>query len=372
MNDFIQPLAGDTNTGVLVNSLFLKSLGAFALAFIVTLICAPTVIRKLISLKVGQPIRTAEEVHKLAELHGAKAGTPTMGGVLIVGTTLLGTLCFAPLNNPFIIVASLTMLGLSVLGFLDDYIKVTKKSSDGISAKQKLAGQFLIAFAAVAILWFWPDAGNSRLGVGEFVSHVFIPFYGTLTLDWYFYIPFAVLVIVGSSNAVNLTDGLDGLASGCSITTAIAYAVIAYICCDMQLAHSLHLPSHPDVGALSIFLMALAGACLGFLWFNCYPAKVFMGDTGSLALGGAFGVVAISTAQELVFVIVAGIFVMEALSVVLQVGSYKLRNKKRIFKMAPIHHHFELSGWKETQVITRFWMISLILAFVGLALIKTV
>ena len=294
------------------------------------MIFAPRVIRALISLKIGQPIRTAEEVHKLAELHGAKAGTPTMGGVLIVGSMTAATLLCARMGNPFIIACLIVTLALGLLGFRDDYLKVAKKTSDGISARKKLLVQFLAGLAGVTSL-----GGTS------------------------------------ASNAVNLTDGLDGLASGCSVATGITYAIIAVLCGSWLTADSLDIPFHPGAGEISVFMMALGGGCLGFLWHNCYPARVFMGDTGSLALGGAFGMAAVCTAQELLFIVIGGVFVMEAASVVLQVGSYKLRHGKRIFAMAPIHHHFELKGWKETQVIARFWMISLLLAFLGLFLITT-
>lgn len=347
-----------------------RALLACLISFILTVAFAPRVIRALISLKIGQPIRTAEEVHKLAELHGAKAGTPTMGGVLIVGAMLAATLLCADMSNPFILACLFVTVGLGLLGFRDDYLKVTKKTSDGISARKKLIVQFLVGFLGVAFLFLYPEA-HPRVELHDYVSSLFIPFYGPVTLPWYVYLPFGMVVIVSASNAVNLTDGLDGLASGCSVTTGISYAVIAALCGHWMMADSLGIPFHPAAAEISIFMMAAVGACLGFLWYNCYPAKVFMGDTGSLALGGAFGMAAVCTAQELLFIVIGGVFVMEATSVVLQVGSFKLRHGKRIFAMAPIHHHFELKGWKETQVITRFWMISLLLAFLGLYLITT-
>lgn len=347
-----------------------RALLACLLSFILTLSFAPRVIRALISLKIGQPIRTAAEVHKLAELHGAKAGTPTMGGVLIVGSVIAATLVCANMANPFILACLAVTAGLGLLGFRDDYLKVAKKNSDGITARKKLLVQLLVGLAGVSFLYLYPEA-HPRVEVQDYISSIFIPFHGQINLPWYLYIPFGALVIISASNAVNLTDGLDGLASGCSVTTGIAYAVIATMTGHWLLADSLNLPFHPAVGEVSVFMMAVVGACLGFLWYNCYPAKVFMGDTGSLALGGAFGMAAVCTSQELLFIIIGGVFVMEATSVVLQVGSYKLRHGKRIFAMAPIHHHFELKGWKETQVITRFWMISLLLAFLGLFLITT-
>ncbi len=347
-----------------------RAMLACLIAFALTMAFAPRVIRALISLKIGQPIRTAEEVHKLAELHGAKAGTPTMGGVLIVGAMLVATLLCADVSNPFITACLCVTLMLGLLGFRDDYLKVAKKTSDGISARKKLMVQFLAGVLGVGILFLFPE-GSARVALDDYAASLFIPFYGQVTLPWYVYLVFGTLVVMSASNAVNLTDGLDGLASGCSITTGISYAVIALMAGTWTLADHLHLPYHPQVAEVSIFMMALVGACLGFLWHNCYPAKVFMGDTGSLALGGAFGMAAVCTCQELLFIIIGGIFVMEATSVVMQVGYFKMTGGKRIFKMAPIHHHFELLGWKETQVITRFWMIGLMLAFVGLALITT-
>ena len=347
-----------------------RALLACLLSFVLTMAFAPRVIRALISLKIGQPIRTAEEVHKLAELHGAKAGTPTMGGVLIVGATLAATLLCARMGNPFIISCLFVTVALGLLGFRDDYLKVTKKTSDGISARKKLIVQVLVGLLGVAFLWLYPE-GQPRVELHDYVTSLFIPFYGQVNLPWYVYIPFGALVVVSASNAVNLTDGLDGLASGCSVATGITYAILAALAGNWLMADGLNIPFHPAANEISVFMMAVVGACLGFLWYNCYPAKVFMGDTGSLALGGAFGMAAVCTAQEILFIVIGGVFVMEATSVVVQVGSFKLRHGKRIFAMAPIHHHFELKGWKETQVITRFWMISLLLAFLGLFLITT-
>lgn len=347
-----------------------RALLACLLSFVLTMAFAPRVIRALISLKIGQPIRTAEEVHKLAELHGAKAGTPTMGGVLIVGATLAATLMCARMGNPFIISCLFVTVALGLLGFRDDYLKVTKKTSDGISARKKLIVQVLVGLLGVAFLWLYPE-GQPRVELHDYVTSLFIPFYGQVNLPWYVYIPFGALVVVSASNAVNLTDGLDGLASGCSVATGITYAILAALAGNWLMADGLNIPFHPAANEISVFMMAVVGACLGFLWYNCYPAKVFMGDTGSLALGGAFGMAAVCTAQEILFIVIGGVFVMEATSVVLQVGSFKLRHGKRIFAMAPIHHHFELKGWKETQVITRFWMISLLLALLGLFLITT-
>jgi len=352
---------------------------ACLLAFGISIVIGPRVIRKLISLKVGQPIRTADEVHKLAELHGGKIGTPTMGGVMILGSVLLATiLCANPLN-PFVAVCACTMGACGLLGFCDDYKKVKEKKSDGISSRTKLGWQLLIALVAASFLFFKPEISGLSSAAQGFVlgktpmsiDAIAFPLFKTplVHLGW-LVIPFFALIIVGCSNAVNLTDGLDGLATGCTITTALAYAALAYLAGHFFLASEyLVIPHHPLLGELTVFLMALVGAGLGFLWFNCHPAKVFMGDTGSLAIGGALGSAAISTKQELLLVIIGGVFVMEAMSVILQVASFKSRGK-RIFRMSPIHHHFELGGWHESQVIIRFWLISLMLALLGLALLK--
>ncbi len=356
------------------------------LAFLLSVTFGPRVIRKLISLKVGQPIRTAEEVHKLAELHGGKLGTPTMGGVLIIGSVLVATLfCARPLN-PFIAVCACTMVACGLLGFCDDYKKVKEKKSDGISSRRKIGWQLFIALVAGSFIYFKTEISGFgaspqqladglagyRLGQNPIhVGAVCFPLIKEplLNLGWLI-IPFFALVIVGCSNAVNLTDGLDGLATGTTISVALSYAFLAYLAGHFYMATEyLVIPHNRYIGELAIFMMALVGAGFGFLWFNCHPAKVFMGDTGSLAIGGALGTAAICTKQELLLVIIGGVFVMEAMSVILQVGSFKLR-KKRIFKMSPIHHHFELLGWHENQVIIRFWIISIMLALFGLALLK--
>ena len=357
------------------------------LAFVLSLIIGPRVIRKLISLKVGQPIRSAEEVHKLAELHGGKIGTPTMGGVLILGTVLVSTLVCARPFNPFVAVCACTMAACGLLGLCDDYKKVKEKKSDGVSGRTKLFWQFTIALIAAAFIYFKPEisgigATPAQLAAGEAgytlgkagslgIGSICFPLFKVPLLSLgLLIIPFFALVIVGTSNAVNLTDGLDGLATGCTISTALAYSLLAYLAGHYFMAvEYLVIPHNLYIGELAVFLMALAGAAFGFLWFNCHPAKVFMGDTGSLAIGGALGTAAICTKQELLLVIIGGIFVMEAMSVILQVGSFKLR-KKRIFKMSPIHHHFELKGWPETRVVARFWIISFMLVLLGLATLK--
>lgn len=339
---------------------------ACIVAFGLSIVLGPRVIRALISLKIGQPVRTADEVHKLAELHGEKAGTPTMGGVLIIFAVAIAVLLAAPLDNPFVWVVLFVFIGHGLLGFADDFLKVTKKTSAGISSRMKLLGQIVIGTTAGLLL----------LSIGPETSAYFrelhVPFKKEpLIADMgYWCIPFFVLVIVGCSNAVNLTDGLDGLAIGCSITVALAYTFFCYLVGNDVLGERyLLIPHSPYAGELTVVCLALVGAGLGFLWFNCHPAKVFMGDTGSLALGGGFAALAICSKHEVVLIIVGGVFVMEAGSVILQVASFKLRGK-RIFRMSPIHHHFELKGWHESQVIVRFWMLSLLCALFGLATLK--
>jgi len=364
-----------------------RAVSAGLLAFILSMLMGPRVIRKLISLKVGQPIRTADEVHKLAELHGGKIGTPTMGGVLILGTVLVSTIICARPINPFVAVCACTMTACGLLGLCDDYRKVREKKSAGLSSRTKLFWQIVIALSAAAFIYFKPEisgfgASHARIAAGEAgftlgrnnpigIGSICFPLFKfpIVNLHW-MVMPFFALVIVGCSNAVNLTDGLDGLATGCTISSALSYSLLAYLAGHYFMAvEYLVIPHNLYIGELAVFLMALAGACFGFLWFNCHPAKVFMGDTGSLAIGGALGTAAICTKQELLLVIIGGIFVMEAVSVILQVGSFKLR-KKRIFKMAPIHHHFELLGWHENQVIIRFWILSIMFSLFGLAILK--
>ncbi len=341
-----------------------RAAGACMTAFLITILLGNKVILKLTSLKVGQPIRTADEVHKLAELHGGKLGTPTMGGILIVGAVLASVLLWTRLSNPFIQSLIFITVVTGLLGFVDDYLKVAKKNSKGVSGKVKLVVQFGAAFVAIFMLLLRDDTF-------DYISSLYIPFLKDPvihSMGWFaaFLLP---IVIVGCSNAVNLTDGLDGLATGCTITTASTYAILTYVAGNVIASKYLFVPYSPYAGEVAIFCTALVGAALGFLWFNCHPAKVFMGDTGSLSIGSMLGMVAICCKQELLLVIVGGVFVMEAMSVILQVASFKLTGK-RIFKMSPIHHHFELKGWEESKVINRFWILSIIFAMVGLMSLK--
>ncbi|HEX8373048.1 MAG TPA: phospho-N-acetylmuramoyl-pentapeptide-transferase [Chthoniobacterales bacterium] len=333
-------------------------------SFLLCLVFGNFVIRKLISLKVGQPIRTKEEVNKLFELQGAKKGTPTMGGVLLMGSVVVSTMLWARSDNHFVWLVLFTIVYLATIGFIDDYLKVKKQNSAGLPGRLKLVGQIVLAAGITAFL-LWDPASASQ------TRELYIPFYKEpifafgLIGAFVFY----TAIIAGTSNAVNLTDGLDGLATGCTITTSVAYAVLSWCTGNFVVARYLQIPHNLQASELTVACMALAGAGLGFLWFNAHPARVFMGDTGSLSIGGMLAVVAICCKQELLLVVVGGIFVIEACSVIIQVISFKTTGK-RVFKMSPIHHHFELMGWKENTVIVRFWILSLIFALLGLATLK--
>ncbi len=341
-----------------------RAVSAGITAFLISILFGNFVIRRLIALKFGQPIRTKEEVHKLFELHGAKKGTPTMGGILLLGSTLIASVLWARLQNPFVWLTIFSIIYLGTLGFIDDYLKVTQGSSAGIKSRVKFGFQCVLA--AIVTLFFLLNPQLHKLA-----QQLYIPFFKEPVLSnlgWFAFLIY-LLVIVGTSNAVNLTDGLDGLATGCTATVVAAYAVVSYIAGNFKVASYLQIPFVSYSGELTVLCMALFGSCLGFLWWNCHPARVFMGDTGSLAIGGFLGVVAICCKQELLLIIIGGVFVIEALSVILQVASFKLTGK-RIIKMSPLHHHFELSGWKENTVIVRFWIMSLLFSLLGLATFK--
>jgi phospho-N-acetylmuramoyl-pentapeptide-transferase len=337
------------------------------------LIIGPLVINRLREFQIGQYIR--EEGPKA---HQKKAGTPTMGGVLIAISIIVPTLLWADLSNPFVWVAVLATAAFAAIGFTDDYTKVIHKRNLGLTGKAKLGYQILTSILIAVSLIAMQNRGlySTRLVV-PFLKQ----FHPPLVIDRLLHNPdlwplaflpfiiFVVGVIVGASNAVNLTDGLDGLAIGCTVIAAGALTVLTYVSGHATFATYLELPRMPQVGELTIFCGAMVGAAIGFLWYNAHPAEVFMGDVGSLALGGAIGTVAVLIKQELLLPFIGGIFVIEALSVILQVGSYKLR-KKRIFKMAPIHHHFELMGWSESKIIVRFWIASLIFALFALTTLK--
>jgi phospho-N-acetylmuramoyl-pentapeptide-transferase len=341
-----------------------RAVCAAVTAFALSLVFGNWIIRKLIALKIGQPIRTAAEVHRLAELHSGKAGVPTMGGVLVIGSVFASSVLWARPDNRFVWLALFSMVVLGCLGFADDYLKVTKKNSAGISGRKKLATQFVVAAVVTAVFLTSP-----LLEVQA--RSLYMPFFKVPVIEnmgWFTFVFFA-LVIMGASNAVNLTDGLDGLAIGCTITAALTYALLAYAAGNYKIAEYLQVPFYPFAAELAVVCAALVGAGLGFLWFNCHPARVFMGDTGALAIGGLVAVVAICCKQELLLAVVGGVFVLEAASVILQVFSFKMTGK-RIFAMSPLHHHFELTGWKENTVIVRFWILSIIFALLGLATLK--
>jgi phospho-N-acetylmuramoyl-pentapeptide-transferase len=337
------------------------------------LIIGPLVINRLREFQIGQYIR--EEGPKA---HQKKAGTPTMGGVLIAISIIVPTLLWADLTNAFVWIAVLSTAAFAAIGFADDYTKVVKKRNLGLTAKAKLGFQFLVSVLIAVALIAMQNRGlySTRLVV-PFIKQ----FHPDLVVDrlvhnpdlWPLaflpFIVFVVLMIVGASNAVNLTDGLDGLAIGCTVIAAGALTVLTYVSGHATFSTYLELPRMPQVGELTIFCGAMVGASIGFLWYNAHPAEVFMGDVGSLALGGAIGTIAVMIKQELLLPFIGGVFVIEALSVILQVTSYKLR-KKRIFKMAPIHHHFELMGWSESKIIVRFWIASLVFALFALTTLK--
>jgi phospho-N-acetylmuramoyl-pentapeptide-transferase len=328
---------------------------AALLALLISFLLGPWLIRTLTEKQIGQQIRDDGPAS-----HAVKAGTPTMGGALIILALLFSTLMMADITNRYVLLALIATVGTGVVGFADDYLKLTRKNSKGLSPRGKLLGQFAIAFVVALALYYQP----------RFSTEIAFPFVKTFRLDLgILYVPFAMLVIVFTSNAVNLTDGLDGLAIGPVMIAAGTYAVIAYVTGHAKLAEYLQIPYVAGVGELSVFCAAVVAAGLGFLWYNAYPAQMFMGDVGSLSLGAALGVVAVMTKNEILLIIVGGVFVMEALSVIFQVVSYKIR-RKRVFLMAPIHHHYELKGWKEPQIIVRFWILSFICAVIALSTLK--
>ncbi len=333
-------------------------------SLLICILTGPWVIRKLAELKFGQPIRGADDLRELAKVHGDKSGCPTMGGILIIWAVVDAVLLWAIPTNTLVLLSLATLLWLGCVGFLDDYKKVRTQKSAGMPVRAKLLYQSGLGLLVGGFLLTDPQhSATVRQLMVPFVKQPLVADMGWWTLL------LVVVVIVSSSNAVNLTDGLDGLAIGCTLTVALAYMVMAYVAGHTGLAAYLQVPHAAGASELTVVCAALVGASLGFLWFNCHPAQVFMGDTGSLAIGGLIGAVAVMIKQELVLVIVGGIFVLEASSVILQVASFKLRGK-RVFAMAPIHHHFELRGWSETKVTTRFWVLSVIFALLGLATLK--
>jgi phospho-N-acetylmuramoyl-pentapeptide-transferase len=324
-------------------------------AFLIAFVLAPWLIRKLHEIRVGQQVRE-DGPHR----HLAKAGTPTMGGLLILFAVLLSTLLWADLTNRYVWLVILATLAFGSVGFVDDYLKFMRAGSKGLTAKQKFLAQVVVALVISVGFYFLP-AYSTKLSV---------PFFKNFTPDLgLFYIPFAILVIVGASNAVNLTDGLDGLAVGPVMIAALAYTIVAYVAGHRVISEYLFIQHIEGAGEVAVFTGAIFGSSLGFLWFNTYPASVFMGDVGSLPLGAALGTVAVVSKHELLLLLVGGVFVIEAVSVIFQVLSFKSRGK-RIFLMAPIHHHFELKGWEEPKVVVRLWIIAILLALLSLSTLK--
>ena len=336
-----------------------RTAAASLTAFAISMLFGPWLIRTLRDFQIGQIIR-----QEGPQSHRAKAGTPTMGGLLILTAAVVPTLLWADLSSPYIWIAVLATVGFGMVGFLDDYLKITRRSHHGLIPRYKMLGQIIIALGVgLAVLLL------SRENPPLYSTRLIFPFFKGLIPDLgWFYVVFAVIVLVFASNGVNMTDGLDGLAISTFAVSAAAFTALAYVTGHAELAKYLLLVRFPT-SELTIFCGALTGASLGFLWYNCYPAEIFMGDVGSLSLGGALGTVAILIKQELLLPIVGGIFVLEGMSVIIQVASYKLTGK-RVFKMAPLHHHFELLGWSEPKVITRFLIMSIVFALFSLTTLK--
>ena len=357
--NLLYPLAHEFGIFNLFKYLTFRSGGAVLTSLLMTFLTAPHIICWLKSKqREGQPIREdGPESHLLT-----KKGTPTMGGIMILLSVLVSTLLWADVTNHYIWIVLFVTVGFGIIGFFDDYRKLTKRSSKGLSGKAKLLLQF--AISGIAAIWIHNVAPEGMQ------THLAVPFFKDVLLDLgVVYFVFAMLVMVGASNAVNLTDGLDGLAIVPIVIASGCFLLIAYLVGNVKFADYLQIHHVPNCGELAVFCAALIGAGLGFLWYNAPPAQIFMGDTGSLAFGGSLGVVSVIVKHELVLAIIGGLFVAEAVSVILQVGSFKMTGK-RIFKMAPLHHHFEKLGWKEPTIVIRFWIIAFILALVGLSTLK--
>jgi len=329
-------------------------------AFFICLILGPYFIRKLQALKFKEIAKRAD-CPDLDKFQASKEGTPTMGGIFIVGSILLSVALWSDLTNPYILVTMIVCLWLAILGFIDDYTKLTKNGkSRGLNKRTKLLWEILIGCLVGAYLYINPNTS----------TQLDVPFLKNAMIDFGIgYILFVAVVLIGTCNAVNLTDGLDGLAIGCVLIVGMTLAILSYITGNIAMSEYLFIPYIPRVGELTIFCAAIAGASLGFLWFNCYPATIFMGDVGSLALGGTLGTIAVMIKKELLLIILGGIFVLEAITVILQVFSFRVFGK-RIFKMSPFHHHLQLSGWKESKIITRLWILAIVLALITLTTLK--
>lgn len=352
---FLYPLASHTSIFNVFKYITFRTFGAAITAVLISMLIGPAYIRWLQQKQIGQAIRDDGP-----KSHLSKKGTPTMGGGLILVSMVVSVLLWADLTNIYIWIILFATIGCGLIGYVDDYRKVVQKNPKGLSARQKLLFQILVGVISGYLLYTFR----------EVPPELKFPFFKEWSLNLgVFYIPFAVFIIVGASNAVNLTDGLDGLAVGPTITTASTFLILAYCAGHVKIAEYLQIPHVPMAAELPIFLGALATSCLGFLWFNTYPAQVFMGDVGSLSLGAALGTAALMTKNEILLAVCGGVFVLETLSVIAQVVSFKTTGK-RVFKMAPIHHHFELKGWAEPKVIVRFWIISILLALMTLSTLK--
>ena len=353
-----QWLAEDVRFFSVFNYITFRAVLAAMTALIISFLVGPTMIRKLTAYKIGQSVRSDGP-----QSHLIKAGTPTMGGALILTSIAITTLLWGDLRNHYVWVVLFTTLGFGAIGWIDDYRKVVHRNPKGLSAKAKMGWQSVIALVVGIYLWKAASLPANTELIVPFLKFFVFP------LSAFAFIVLTYLVIVGSSNAVNLTDGLDGLAIMPTVMVSGALAIFAYVAGNAVFSKYLGIPYIPGAGELAVFCGALSGAGLAFLWFNAYPAEVFMGDVGALALGAALGTVAVIVRQELVLFIMGGVFVVEAVSVMIQVASFKLTGK-RVFRMAPLHHHYELKGWKETQVVVRFWIITMLLVLMGLATLK--
>ena len=353
--NLLYPLSSEFSVLNVFRYITFRSVWALLTAVIVAILVGPWFIRALKRLKFGQYIQEDLKAHL------EKAGTPTMGGLLIGFSLLVSALLWADLTNPYVWLTIFVFAGFGAVGFLDDYLKILRRNNKGLSALTKLTGQTAVALAAMGILFLLP-AYSTQLSVPFFKN--FTPDLGLL------YLPFAALVMIGSSNAVNLTDGLDGLAIGPTIVAGICFSVFLYVAGNAAMAGYLQVASVPGVGEVTVLCGALIGASLGFLWYNAYPAQIFMGDVGSLSLGGVLGFFAVLCKQELVLLVVGGPFVIETLSVIVQVGYFKYTGGKRFFRMAPLHHHFEMQGTPESKIIIRFWITSALLGLAALSVLK--
>jgi phospho-N-acetylmuramoyl-pentapeptide-transferase len=353
-----QWLAEDVRFFSVFNYITFRAVLAAMTALFISFLVGPTMIRKLTAYKIGQSVRSDGP-----QTHLIKAGTPTMGGALILTSIAITTLLWGDLRNHYVWVVLLSTLGFGVIGWVDDYRKVVHRNPKGLSAKAKMGWQSVVALVVGIYLWKTASLPANTELIVPFLKYFVFP------LPAFLFIALTYLVIVGSSNAVNLTDGLDGLAIMPTVMVSGALAIFAYVAGNAVFSKYLGIPYIPGAGELAVFCGAISGAGLAFLWFNAYPAEVFMGDVGALALGAALGTVAVIVRQELVLFIMGGVFVVEAVSVMIQVASFKLTGK-RVFRMAPLHHHYELKGWKETQVVVRFWIITMLLVLMGLATLK--